>query len=318
MNLRNTAITALPASIATLTNLTLLALSNTKISSTPRRIGHPAQRSNSSTSRASSSKCRISSDRSPDGRTPDAAAGAAPDPVDGDDCGSSHTSPGQTSREKKLQVVRERIADRHGYWWDLTRIRYDEDYDEILWDIAPTLTDPIIVNMYRTGIRTLPRWLTRLPRLVGLLVHENRLVDLPDWLPELNRLERYDLSLNPGIVAVPDIVAALPSLRRLDLDDTGITRLPESMRTMTRLEQLTLSNTPLDIPAELDRRPAQPAPAAPDEHADTDPAGVHRPTRKPPDIAARSDSTDHIARFDTRTAEPACHPRWHGDTPRLI
>ena len=161
------------------------------------------------------------------------------------DNASSPINRAQTPREKKLEVIRERLADRHGYWWDLTRIRYDEEYDEILWDIAPTLTDPIIVNLYRTGIRTLPRWLTRLPRLVGLLVHENRLVDLPEWLPELSSLERLCLSLNPGIVVVPDIVAALPSLRRLELDDTGITCLPESMRTMTHLEQLTLSDTPL-------------------------------------------------------------------------
>lgn len=247
LNLRDTAIAALPDSIANLSTLTLFALSNTKISSLPEAwatlpnlqfldlegvqlempdvFGPLARRENSQT------LLRVPLP------TPSAAATA--------ERGSPGATGAKSSREKKRQVVRERIADQHGYWLDLTRIRFDEEYDEILWDIAPTLTDPIIVNMYRTGIRTLPRWLTRLPRLVGLLVHENRLVDLPDWLPELNRLERMTLALNPGIVAVPDIVAALPSLRRLDLDDTGITRLPESMRTMTRLEQLTLSNTPL-------------------------------------------------------------------------
>ena len=128
--------------------------------------------------------------------------------------------------------------------WDLTRIRLDDEYNEILADVAPAVTSPVLVNLFRTGIRELPHWLTRIPMLVGLLAHENDLESLPAWLPELRHLQQLAVSDNPRLREIPDSLAQL-QLNRLEIDGTGLDHIPEVVSRLNRLELLDISGLAL-------------------------------------------------------------------------
>ena len=149
------------------------------------------------------------------------------------------------SREQKVEQLAAGLPNSGpgGAWWQFPKVRLDDEYDEILWDLAPSVTDPVIVNLHRTGITRLPRWLTRVPMVIGLLAHENDLDELPDWLPELSELRRLAVSDNRRLTALPANVAELRHLNRLEIDGTGIQRIPDVVRTLRRLELLDVSDT---------------------------------------------------------------------------
>ena len=146
------------------------------------------------------------------------------------------------SKEKKRERVAKSLHTLPR--WDLTRIRLDDEYNEILADVAPAVTSPVLVNLFRTGIRELPHWLTRIPMLVGLLAHENDLESLPAWLPELRHLQQLAVSDNPRLREIPDSLAQL-QLNRLEIDGTGLDHIPEVVSRLNRLELLDISGLAL-------------------------------------------------------------------------
>jgi hypothetical protein len=151
------------------------------------------------------------------------------------------------AREKSRRRLLASVAEvRAGsFFWDLTGQRLDPDDHELLSELAPTVTTPVCVNLYRTGLSEVPEWLRLVPDLRHLLVHYNDLTTLPSWLPELTRLQRLAIAFNRDFTTLPDLVADLPALERLEIDGTAITRLPEAMATMTRLQRLSAMQIPL-------------------------------------------------------------------------
>ncbi len=143
-------------------------------------------------------------------------------------------------REKRRTKLLERLADRQN-GNDLSNFKLENGYNELLDELAPSLGGR--VNLYRTGITQLPDWLRKCPMLSELLAHDNQLTSLPDWLPELHGLQRLTLAYNHGLRSLPDVIATVPRLLRLELDETGLTEFPAVLRFMPRLQRLSIMDT---------------------------------------------------------------------------
>jgi uncharacterized protein (TIGR02996 family) len=127
-------------------------------------------------------------------------------------------------------------------------------------------------------LTTLPASIGKLRALTELSLENNLLVTLPDELAQLDQLVALNISRNRTLTTLPAVVAKLPkletlrityattldlagafralaaapSLRKLNLHMSGLSRLPEEIGLLTQLRELDLSyNRLVDVPDSL-------------------------------------------------------------------
>ena len=71
-----------------------------------------------------------------------------------------------------------------------------------------------------------------------------KLRELPEAIASLTQLQRLDLD-NNQLRELPEVIASLTQLQRLDLSNNQLTELPEAIASLTQLQQLNLSNNQL-------------------------------------------------------------------------
>ncbi|MBR7010984.1 MAG: leucine-rich repeat domain-containing protein [Oscillospiraceae bacterium] len=100
-------------------------------------------------------------------------------------------------------------------------------------------------------ITALPESLGQLKSLKTLNLRRTRITALPESLGQLTGLQYLNLSGAP-ITALPASLGQLTALQNLDLSGAPITALPESLGQLTGLQTLILSSTPITaLPASL-------------------------------------------------------------------
>lgn len=88
-----------------------------------------------------------------------------------------------------------------------------------------------------------------------LILRDMLLTELPEILAELTQLRRLDLSGN-HLTALPESFGQLTQLQELNLSSNQLTAVPESLRTLTQMEKLNLSSNQLtELPVWLGRFP---------------------------------------------------------------
>eukprot|EP00204_Picochlorum_oklahomense_P002013 CAMPEP_0118801930 /NCGR_PEP_ID=MMETSP1161-20130426/3297_1 /TAXON_ID=249345 /ORGANISM="Picochlorum oklahomensis, Strain CCMP2329" /LENGTH=370 /DNA_ID=CAMNT_0006729911 /DNA_START=159 /DNA_END=1271 /DNA_ORIENTATION=- len=124
------------------------------------------------------------------------------------------------------------------------------------------------LSLHINALRTVPDELSQCVHLEALSLHSNCLESLPDSLSNLKECERLSLYHNPTLGCIPDGVCHMTQLKELWLYDCGIhevnpnigfvnlqklwldrnpiTRLPESMKKLTMLQELYLDQTQVE------------------------------------------------------------------------
>lgn len=110
------------------------------------------------------------------------------------------------------------------------------------------------LRIERASLRSLPRWLPQLP-LTSLSLPLNLVSGLPDWLPEMRRLESLDLGGNQRLKRLPANLFELPALRALDLEGCPIREVPASVLRAPLLNRLQCDSAQMESPpAEVARQ----------------------------------------------------------------
>jgi internalin A len=96
----------------------------------------------------------------------------------------------------------------------------------------------------RTDLHEIPEEIASLARLTELVLTDNNITRLPDWLWEKTTITRLGLG-GCNLWETPDRLAEFHSLTELVLDDNPIGELPEWLPTLTGLRSLSVSNCEL-------------------------------------------------------------------------
>ncbi len=122
-------------------------------------------------------------------------------------------------------------------------------YDEIrTWlcnpENAPRLNAVTALNLDGLGIKALPSEIRCFGNLRRLILGDNNLRHVPDWIGDLRSLQQLDLSEN-RLSHIPNSIGSLPNLTELFLDNNELCAVPSSIGTLTNLTCLDLSNNQL-------------------------------------------------------------------------
>ena len=116
----------------------------------------------------------------------------------------------------------------------------------------PSLTS---VDLSHNMLTVLPDQLESSQSLESIYLNDNKLTDVPEWLSYTPMVEELDISNNSlqGDALPPTFGLHSPNMQVLGIESNHLTRLPESVCSMSQLRELKLGST---IP-ELDRRAFQ-------------------------------------------------------------
>jgi hypothetical protein len=124
-------------------------------------------------------------------------------------------------------------------------------------DLGQALAQPAAARtllLNRIPLTALPDEIALLPNLQTLLLHRNGLAETPKVLGRLRGLKSIYLGGSPGLdfTALLDLLAELPELTGVGLDDNQMGRLPRNVGHLARCERLGLSSNALSfLPEEL-------------------------------------------------------------------
>ena len=111
------------------------------------------------------------------------------------------------------------------------------------------------VNLEKCELRFVPDQLREFSGARELMLSNNRVKTLPNWIGEFQALETLGLE-DCGLKTLPSEIAALPRLRKLDLTDNPITSLPFGPDSFRCVEILSIGqdnfNPSADFTANLD------------------------------------------------------------------
>ncbi|MCL2868806.1 MAG: leucine-rich repeat domain-containing protein [Candidatus Bathyarchaeota archaeon] len=111
-------------------------------------------------------------------------------------------------------------------------------------DWLQSLTNLQTLNISGNGLSSLPDWLQKLTNLQTLHISFNGLSSLPDWLQSLTNLQTLHISFN-GLSSLPDWLQKLTSLQTLNISGNGLKFLPDWLQKLTSLQTLNISGNGL-------------------------------------------------------------------------
>jgi len=109
------------------------------------------------------------------------------------------------------------------------------------------------ISLSGNNIETLPAELYQLHSLKVLLIGENELSHLANGISNLSHLTDLDISGNIEIKALPDDIGNIPGLKYLDISNTKITQLPNTLINHPELESIHWCKTLVHNTKKLDR-----------------------------------------------------------------
>ena len=136
---------------------------------------------------------------------------------------------------------------------DLERLQEFIDLNESLSDYLPLEIGSqswednrlTYLNMYSSGIDTIPNSINDLSELKNLYLSSNPLTNIPESIGELDRLERFYIH-TCQIQAVPESFGNLTNLKSIWIYNNQLSSLPESFGELENLEILKIANNNLD------------------------------------------------------------------------
>ncbi|XP_077988873.1 leucine-rich repeat-containing protein 28-like isoform X2 [Glandiceps talaboti] len=124
-------------------------------------------------------------------------------------------------------------------------------------EIPKNLLKPPICNIVerlylkRNLLQTLPTDIGRLSGLVELYLHSNSIVDLPNEISNLGKLESLDVCCNK-LQSIPPTIGDLHTLKKLHLSNNELTKLPPEIGNLKELINLeAVNNRITSIPSEI-------------------------------------------------------------------
>ncbi|XP_056894371.1 leucine-rich repeat-containing protein 39 isoform X1 [Takifugu flavidus] len=112
----------------------------------------------------------------------------------------------------------------------------------------------LVLDLSRNGISNIPRQIGELPQLKELLLSYNRIQLVPEELGCCQSLERLELAMNRNLDQLPNQLRNLKKLQHLDLSMNNFTRVPDCVVGMPMLEWLDMGGNHLQhLPEDIHR-----------------------------------------------------------------
>ncbi|WP_329264930.1 leucine-rich repeat domain-containing protein [Streptomyces pseudovenezuelae] len=264
LNLSGTNLTELPESVGQLTNLTTLNLSGTNLTELPESVG---QLTNLTTLNLGSNALT---------ELPD-WIGQLTNLTNLNLIGTNLTELpdwiGQLTNLTNLNLIGTSLTDVPdwiGQLTNLTRLNLSGSNLTELPESIRRLTNLSILDLSFTRVAVLPESIRALASLTRLNLSGTRLKNIPEWIGQLTNLTHLQLAFITPLESFPEEIGQLTNLTNLhlggtrsmsslewigqlsnlttlDLSFTGLTAVPESIRTLTNLSRLDLSYNSLPM-----------------------------------------------------------------------
>ncbi|MBI3139143.1 MAG: hypothetical protein HYZ15_11200 [Sphingobacteriales bacterium] len=156
--------------------------------------------------------------------------------------------------EKPAVVYNLSLSDRDIYNKDFSGIksmlnlRYlaldDAELEQLPTGLFDQLTELRTLSMVRNKFTKLPEHIRKLKKLEYLVMYDNEIDSIPDWIGEMKNLETLILPRNK-LVFISAAVGKLKKLKDLSVGDNQIKNLPDEIGDLTSLEILELNENKL-------------------------------------------------------------------------
>lgn len=156
----------------------------------------------------------------------------------------------QLSRLQKLHLSSNQITSIPHPLVGLSQLQLLNLHDNkirIIPDFLAQLSQLEQLYLHNNQITAIPGSLAGLSRLQLLNLDGNKITTIPDSLGQLSRLQTLLLSVNQ-ITAIPDSLGQLSRLQTLQLNGNKITTIPDSLAQLSQLQELEIYNNPLTYP----------------------------------------------------------------------
>lgn len=240
LSLDNNQLTAIPEFLVQLSNLRRIYLSNNHLTAIPDFLGHI---SNLEVLKLNGNK--LTSIPNFLGRFPNLQILN----LNGNQLTAVPDSLGQLSNLRELYLSGNQLTAVPDSLGRLSHLREFHLSDNQLTTIPDSLGQlSHLRDLYLTSNKliAIPASLGQLSNLHGLALSDNQLTHIPDSLGQLSNLRVFDLSSNQ-LTVVPDSLCQLSNLQRLDVSSNQFSALPDSLGQLSNLRELDLSSNQLTV-----------------------------------------------------------------------